>query len=44
VSLLGKVYLLVSLGLAVLGLVWAVMILRDNAGWVPVSLWIPAWA
>lgn len=43
-SLLGKVYLLLSLTLAVLGLVWAVMILRDNAGWVPVSLWIPAWA
>ncbi len=44
VSLLGKVYLLVSLGLVVLGLVWAVMTLRDNAAWVPITLWIPAWA
>jgi len=44
VSLLGKVYLLLGLTLAVLGLVWAAMILRDNAGWVPISLWIPAWA
>jgi len=44
VSLLGKVYLLVSLALTVLGLVWAVMILRDNAGWVPITVWFPAWA
>lgn len=43
VSVLGKVYLLVSLGLVVLGLVWAVMTLRDNTAWVPVTLWIPAW-
>lgn len=43
-SLLGKVYLLVSLTLVVLGLIWAVMILRDNAAWVPISLWLPAWA
>ena len=42
-SLLGKVYLLVSLGLVVLGLLWAVMTLRDNPGWVPITLWIPAW-
>jgi hypothetical protein len=44
VSLLGKVYLLVSLALTVLGLVWAVMILRDNTDWVPITLWLPAWA
>lgn len=43
-SLLGKVYLLVSLGLMVLGLLWAVMTLRDNTAWVPITLWIPAWA
>ena len=43
-SLLGKVYLLVSLGLVVLGLLWAVMTLRDNTAWVPITLWIPAWA
>jgi hypothetical protein len=43
VSLLGKVYLLVSLGLMVLGLLWAVMTLRDNTAWVPITLWIPAW-
>lgn len=42
-SLLGKVYLLVSLGLVLLGLVWAIMILRDNGVWVPISLWIPGW-
>lgn len=41
-SALGKVYLLVSLGLVVLGLLWAVMTLRDNAAWVPVTLWIPS--
>jgi len=40
---LGKVYLLVTLGLLVLGLSWAAMTLRDNSAWVPVSLWIPAW-
>ena len=44
VSVLGKVYLLVSLGLMVLGLLWAVMTLRDNTAWVPLTLWIPAWA
>ena len=43
VSVLGKVYLLVSLGLMVLGLLWAVMTLRDNTAWVPLALWIPAW-
>ncbi|MBL9101016.1 MAG: hypothetical protein JNL82_08660 [Myxococcales bacterium] len=43
-SLLGKVYLLVSLTLAVLCLVWAAMILRDNPAWVPISLWFPSWA
>ncbi len=43
VSLLGKVYLLVSLGLLVLGLLWAVMTLRDNTAWVPLTLWIPGW-
>lgn len=42
-SLLGKVYLLVSLTLAVLCLVWAAMILRDNPAWVPISLWLPSW-
>ena len=42
-SALGKVYLLVSLGLVVLGLLWAVMTLRDNTAWVPVTLWMPAW-
>ncbi len=42
-SLLGKVYLLVSTTLVVLGLLWAVMNLRDNAAWVPVSLWLPTW-
>ncbi len=42
-SLLGKVYLLVSLGLAVLGMLWAVMTLRDNTAWVPITLWIPGW-
>lgn len=41
-SALGKVYLLVSLGLVVLGLLWAVMTLRDNAAWVPITLWIPS--
>ena len=42
-SLLGKVYLLVSLGLVVLGMLWAMMTLRDNPAWVPVTLWIPGW-
>lgn len=41
-SALGKVYLLVSLGLVVLGLLWAVMTLRDNAAWVPITLWVPS--
>ncbi len=43
-SLLGKVYLFVSLGLAILGLMWAVMTVRDNQAWVTVTLWLPTWA
>lgn len=42
-SALGKVYLLVSLSLLLLGLVWAVTNLQENTAWVPVSLWLPAW-
>lgn len=42
-SALGKVYLLVSLSLLLLGLVWAITNLQENTAWVPVSLWLPAW-
>lgn len=40
-SLLGKVYLLVSLFLLGLGLVWTVITLNANAGWVEVTLYTP---
>jgi len=43
VSALGKAYLLVSLSLLLLGVVWAVTNLQENTAWVPVSLWLPAW-
>jgi len=43
VSSLGKAYLLVSLSLLLLGLVWAVTNLQENTAWVPVTLWLPAW-
>jgi hypothetical protein len=43
VSALGKAYLLVSLSLLLLGLVWAVTNLQENTAWVPISLWLPAW-
>lgn len=42
-SALGKAYLLVSLSLLLLGLVWAVTTMQENTAWVPVSLWLPAW-
>lgn len=42
-SALGKAYLLVSLSLLLLGLVWAITTLQENTAWVPVSLWLPAW-
>lgn len=41
VSLLGKVYLLVSLFLLALGLVWTIVTLNANAGWVEVVLYVP---
>jgi len=43
VSALGKAYLLVSLSLLLLGLVWAITTLQENTAWVPVTLWLPAW-
>ena len=42
-SALGKAYLLVSLSLLLLGLVWAITNLQENTAWVPISLWLPAW-
>lgn len=42
-SALGKAYLLVSLSLLLLGLVWAITTLQENTAWVPISLWMPAW-
>jgi hypothetical protein len=42
VSLLGKVYLLVSLILLALGLVWTLVTLGANTGWVEVVLYLPA--
>jgi len=41
VSLLGKVYLLVSLFLLALGLLWTIVTLNANAGWVEVVLYVP---
>ncbi|MCY0993162.1 hypothetical protein OV203_38845 [Nannocystis sp. ILAH1] len=41
-SLLGKVYLLVSLILLALGLVWTIVTLGANTGWVEVVLYLPA--
>jgi hypothetical protein len=41
VSLLGKVYLLVSLFLLALGLVWTIVTLNANSGWVEVVLYVP---
>lgn len=40
-SLLGKVYLLVSLFLLALGLVWTIVTLNANSGWVEVVLYVP---
>jgi len=41
VSVLGKAYLLVSLTLVVMGLLWMSMTLQENAAWVEVVLWTP---
>lgn len=41
-SLLGKVYLLVSLILLALGLVWTIVTLGANTGWVEVVVYLPA--
>ena len=41
VSLLGKVYLLVSLFLLALGLLWTIVTLNANSGWVEVVLYVP---
>ena len=40
-SLLGKVYLLGSLILLALGLVWTIVTLGANTGWVEVVLYVP---
>lgn len=40
-SLLGKVYLLVSLFLLALGLAWTIVTLSTNSGWVEVVLYVP---
>lgn len=40
-SLLGKVYLLVSLFLLALGLGWTIVTLNANSGWVEVVLYVP---
>lgn len=40
-SVLGKVYLFVSLGFVVLGLLWMSMTLQENTAWVEVVLWTP---
>lgn len=41
-SLLGKVYLLISLILLALGLAWTIVTLGANTGWVEVVLYLPA--
>lgn len=41
VSLLGKVYLLVSLFLLALGLLWTIVTLNANSDWVEVVLYVP---
>jgi len=41
VSLLGKVYLGVFLGLLVVGLVWASITLQSNAAWIQILLAVP---
>lgn len=41
-SLLGKVYLFGSLILLALGLVWTIVTLGANTGWVEVVLYVPA--
>ena len=40
-SVLGKAYLAVSLGLFVLGLLWASLTMQENTAWVEVVLWTP---
>lgn len=40
-SVLGKAYLAVTLGLLVLGLLWASLTMQENAAWVEVVLWVP---
>lgn len=40
-SLLGKVYLLVSLACLALGLVWTMVTLAANSGWVEVAIYVP---
>ncbi|MEZ4453425.1 MAG: hypothetical protein R3B09_28435 [Nannocystaceae bacterium] len=39
--MLGKAYLAVTLGLLVLGLLWASLTMQENAAWVEVVLWVP---
>lgn len=41
-SLLGKVYLLVSLAVLALGLLWTMVTLGANTGWVEVAIYMPA--
>lgn len=41
-SLLGKAYLSVTLGLFVVGLLWASLTMQENAAWVEVVLWAPS--
>ena len=40
-SVLGKAYLAVSLGLVVVGLFWSSLTLQENSNWVEVVLWTP---
>ncbi|MCB9701693.1 MAG: hypothetical protein H6711_07370 [Myxococcales bacterium] len=41
VSLLGKAYLAVTLGLFFAGLLWASLTMQENAAWVEVVVWAP---
>lgn len=40
-SVLGKAYLAVSLGLCVIGLLWASLTMQENATWVEIVVWMP---
>ncbi|MCA9693434.1 MAG: hypothetical protein KC636_27815 [Myxococcales bacterium] len=40
-SVLGKAYLLVSLSVVVLGLLWATLTMQENSAWVEVVIWAP---